>query len=117
VIVLRDGRPWIAIGTPGGHTIGQTVPQMLMNMIDFGMNVQEALDAGRISFVEPDVLAVEERIAEDIHQALAARGHRVRSRGALGNAHALTIEYDDRGAAKRFTGAADLRGEGVARGY
>ena len=117
VIVLRDGRPWIAIGTPGGHTIGQTVPQMLMNMIDFGMNVQEALDAGRISFVEPDVLAVEERILEEIRKALAGRGHSVRSVGALGNAHALTVEYDERGRPVRFAGAADPRGQGVARGY
>jgi gamma-glutamyltranspeptidase/glutathione hydrolase len=117
VIVLRDGRPWIAIGTPGGHTIGQTVPQMLMNMIDFGMNVQEALDAGRISFVEPDVLAVEERILQEIREALAARGHNVRSRGSLGNAHALIIEYDESGRPVRFAGAADSRGQGVARGY
>jgi gamma-glutamyltranspeptidase/glutathione hydrolase len=117
VIVLRDGRPWIAIGTPGGHTIGQTVPQVLMNMIDFDMDVQQALDAGRISFVEPDVLAVEDRIAREVHEALAALGHNVRSTGGLSNAHALTIEYDERGTPTRFTGAADSRGQGTARGY
>src|SRR5512144_11031 len=52
-IILRDGLPWVAIGTPGGHTIGQTVPQMVMNLIDFRMDIQQAITAGRISFYEP----------------------------------------------------------------
>jgi gamma-glutamyltranspeptidase/glutathione hydrolase len=117
VIVMRDGRPWIALGTPGGHTIGQTVPQMLMNMVDFDMNILEALAAGRISFIEPDIMAVERRIPPDVQHALAALGHNVRAVGGLGNAHGLTIEYDEAGTAIRFTGAADPRGEGLAKGY
>jgi gamma-glutamyltranspeptidase/glutathione hydrolase len=44
-IVMSGGRPWIAIGTPGGHTIPQTTPQMLMNMIDFDMDIQQAIVA------------------------------------------------------------------------
>jgi len=117
VIVMHDGKPWIALGTPGGHTIGQTVPQMLMNMIDFGMNIQEALAAGRISFIEPDIIAVERRIPREVHGTLRALGHNVRAVGGLGNAHGLTIEYDDAGLPVRFTGAADPRGRGLARGY
>ncbi len=116
VIVMRDGRPWIALGTPGGHTIGQTVPQMLMNVIDFEMDVSEALAAGRISFIEPDSLAVEDDIPEDIRRALNEMGHNVFVRTALGNAHGLTIEYDDSGNPVRFTGAADPRGQGLAKG-
>ncbi len=115
-IVKRNGRPWLAIGTPGGHTIGQTVPQMIMNMIDFGMDVQEALAAARISFVEPDILAVEEGVSASVHEALRSMGHEVRSVGALGNAHAVTIEYGADGTPVRFTGGADPRGEGTARG-
>jgi len=46
-IIFRQGRPWVAIGTPGGHTIGQTIPQMVMNLIDFGMNIQAAIAAPR----------------------------------------------------------------------
>ena len=61
-IIMRNGRAWAALGSPGGHTIGQTVPQMVMNLIDFGMSIDEALAAPRISFVEPDVLSVEEGI-------------------------------------------------------
>ncbi len=116
VIVMRNGRPWIALGTPGGHTIGQTVPQMLMNMIDFDMDIAEALAAGRISFIEPDVLGVEDNIPEEVRQALEEIGHKLDVGYGLGNAHGLTIEYDEAGNPVRFTGAADPRGQGLAKG-
>ena len=115
-IVFRDGRPWVAIGTPGGHTIGQTLPQMIMNLIDFEMDIQRAIDAPRISFVEPNSLSVESAIPEDVRMALAALGHDVRTTRALGNAHGLAIEYGPDGLPVRFTGGADSRGQGAARG-
>src|SRR5262249_37590813 len=62
MIVMKSGRPWIAVGSPGGHTIVQTVPQIVMNMVDFRMDVQEAIAAPRLSFIEPDVTAVEEGV-------------------------------------------------------
>ena len=114
-IVMQDGRPWVAIGTPGGHTIGQTVPQMVMNLIDFEMDIAAAIAAPRISFVEPDGLAVEQGVPVEVRNALAAKGHRVQTARALGNAHGLTIEYRD-GQPARFTGAADPRGRGTAAG-
>ncbi len=76
-IVLREGKPWAALGTPGGHTIGQTVPQMVMNLIDFDLDIQQAIAAPRISFIEPDILAVEDRIPESTQDELAAMGHNV----------------------------------------
>ncbi|MGD2294908.1 MAG: gamma-glutamyltransferase [Candidatus Aminicenantes bacterium] len=116
-IIFRDGKPWVALGTPGGHTIGQTVPQMVMNLIDFGMNLQEALAAPRMSFIEPDVIALERAIPETVREALLSMGHNIRLAGGLGNAHALAIEYDKRGRPKTFQGAADRRGQGLAKGY
>jgi gamma-glutamyltranspeptidase/glutathione hydrolase len=120
-IVMSDGRPWIAIGTPGGRTITQTTPQMLMNMIDFGMDVQQAVAAPRVSFVSSNVLTVEAGIPQSVRNQLAALGHDVQvdmtdPRG-LGNAHGLTIEYDSEGKPVRFTGGSDPRGEGAAIGY
>ena len=97
-------------------TLGQTVPQMLMNLIDFGMDVQAAITAPRISFAEPDSLDVEDGVAEPVRQALTRLGHHVRLRRAIGNAHGLTIEYDSHGTPIRFTGGADPRGAGLARG-
>ena len=114
VIAFRDGRPWLAVGTPGGHSIGQTVPQMIMNLVDFGMSAREALTAPRISFAEPDVLLVEEAIGPQVRAALAERGHTIRTTQGIGNAHALVIRYDQTGVPRRFEGAADPRGEGKA---
>jgi gamma-glutamyltranspeptidase/glutathione hydrolase len=116
VIVMRDGLPWVALGTPGGHTIGQTVPQMIINLIDFGMDIGAALAAPRISFVEPDALAVEAGIPVAVRDSLASLGHRVVTRSALGNAHGLAIARDELGRPAMFVGSADPRGEGAARG-
>jgi len=116
-IIFRDGRPVHALGTPGGHTIGQTVPQMVMNLLDFGMDIQNAIAAPRVSFAEPDVLMIERKIAEQVRSALAEMGHNVRDVGGLGNAHGLTIEYDESGRPVRFLGGTDPRGVGSAAGY
>jgi gamma-glutamyltranspeptidase / glutathione hydrolase len=115
VLVLRDGKPWVALGSPGGHTIVQTVPQMVINMVDFRLDVQRAIAAPRLSFVEPDITAVDEGVPEGTRKALAALGHNVRVR-RLGNAHGLAIEYGTKGRPARFTGGADPRGEGAALG-
>ena len=116
-IIVKDGKPLVAIGTPGGHTIGQTVPQMVMNIIDFGMNVQEAISAPRVSFVEPNFYLVERRIPEEVHKKLAAMGHNVREAKGLGDAHGLSIVYDANGKPTRFEGGSDPRGRGEAAGY
>ena len=116
-LIVKDGRPWVAIGTPGGHTIGQTVPQMVMNILDFEMNIQQAIAAPRVSFAEPDFLMVEMDIAEAVREDLKRMGHQIRESRGLGNAHGLMIEYDSRGKPVRFTGGADPRGRGVAKGF
>jgi gamma-glutamyltranspeptidase/glutathione hydrolase len=116
VIIMHAGRPWAALGTPGGHTIGQTVPQIVMNLVDFRMDIGAALAAPRISFVEPNTLAVEEAVPAEVRTALEALGHEVRAVRALGNAHGVTITWDSDGRPSEFAGAADPRGEGVARG-
>jgi gamma-glutamyltranspeptidase/glutathione hydrolase len=116
LFVLRDSRPWVVIGTPGGHTIGQTVPQIVMNVLDFEMDIQAAISAPRVSFIEPDQLALEPALMESVGDALATRGHNVELRERIGNAHGLTIEYDGDGQPVRFTGGADPRGTGLAMG-
>ncbi|MBN2264581.1 MAG: gamma-glutamyltransferase [Candidatus Aminicenantes bacterium] len=116
-IIVRGGRPWAALGTPGGHTIGQTVPQMVMNLVDFGMDVREAVAAPRVSFVEPDTVAYEAGIAKEVLSELEAQGHKLRIARALGNAHALTIEYGPDGKPVRFRGASDPRGSGRAKEF
>ena len=113
-IIFKDGRPIVAIGTPGGHTITQTISQMIMNLLDFDMSIEDAIAAPRIAFVEPSTLAVEEGIPEAIREQLAGMGHEIKVRN-LGNANGLAIEYMDDGSV-RFTGASDPRGAGLAQG-
>jgi gamma-glutamyltranspeptidase/glutathione hydrolase len=117
-LVMRDGRPWMAIGTPGGRTILQITPQMLANVIDFDMDIQRAIASPRFSLIIPDLLAVEEEMPLPVRDGLRAKGHDVYViETELGNAHALTIKYNAEGEPVRFTGAADPRGEGAAIGY
>jgi gamma-glutamyltranspeptidase/glutathione hydrolase len=118
-IIFRKGKPWAALGTPGGHTIGQTVPQMVICLIDFGMNIQDALAAPKVSFIEPDTIAVEQKVGKEVIEGLEARGHKVNviKGGGLTNAHGLTIEYGKDGKPARFWGASDPRGQGLAKGY
>jgi gamma-glutamyltranspeptidase/glutathione hydrolase len=116
-LVLRDGRPEIAIGTPGGRTILQTTPQMLINVIDFDMDIQQAISAPRFSFVIPDLLLVEPGMPASVRSELSAMGHNVYEEPELGNAHGLMIEYGPDGKPVRFIGGADPRGGGAAIGY
>lgn len=116
-LILKEGKPWAALGTPGGHTIGQTVPQMVINLIDFEMNIQKAISAPRISFIEPNDLAVEKSIPIDVIEKLQQLGHDIREVQSIGNAHGLTIQYNSKGKPIRFFGGSDPRGEGLARGF
>jgi gamma-glutamyltranspeptidase/glutathione hydrolase len=88
---------------------------MLMNLVDFRMDIQQAIAAPRISFAEPDVISVDKGVSESVRKELSAMGHNIRV-PSLGNAHGLTIEYDAKGKPIRFTGGADPRGEGAAIG-
>lgn len=117
LFVMRDGRPWIAVGTPGGHTIAQNVPQIVMNMIDFGMNIGDAIAAPKITFLEPDLIGVEQAFPRQILEGLRAKGHSLRLLEGIGNAHGLTIRYDSAGMPMQFQGSSDPRGIGSARGY
>lgn len=86
VIVLRDGEFVLALGTPGGETIGQTQFQAVLNVLDFDMGVQEAVAAPRLALdADPNfyksaaaiAVRVEGRIAEEVVAGLADRGHAV----------------------------------------
>ena len=84
-LVMRDGEFFLALGTPGGETIGQTQFQVLLNVIDFGMGIQEAIEAPRIALnAEPNfylpgadvTLRIERRIAPLVISRLEDLGHR-----------------------------------------
>jgi gamma-glutamyltranspeptidase / glutathione hydrolase len=75
--VFRDGVFWLSIGTPGSYGILQTQPQMLLNALDFEMNVQEAIEAPRVRVYRDRIVDAEGRIDAATRAGLADRGHQV----------------------------------------
>jgi gamma-glutamyltranspeptidase/glutathione hydrolase len=75
--VFRDGTFLLSIGTPGSYGILQTTPQMLLNVVEFDMAVQAAIEAPRVRGYRDRLVDVEGRVPEDVRNGLAARGHQV----------------------------------------
>jgi gamma-glutamyltranspeptidase/glutathione hydrolase len=75
-ILLRDGRPVLALGLPGGMRIFASVLQAIVNVVDHGMSLQEAVEAPRV-WTQGQELEVEAAVGEDVRAGLAARGHHV----------------------------------------
>ena len=76
-IVTRDGKLYIVLGAPGGPTIITAVLQVMLNVMDFGMNAQQAVDQTRIHHQwMPDVLRIENTVSPDTVELLKQRGHR-----------------------------------------
>ena len=111
-IVLKDGKPWLATGSPGGSQIITTTLQVLVNMIDFSMNPAEAGSAVRFHDQWlPDELRIERGLSADTVALLRGMGHNVVERQAMGATQ--TIEILPTG----FYGYADQRKpNGAARG-
>jgi gamma-glutamyltranspeptidase/glutathione hydrolase len=100
-LVLKDGAPFLVLSTPGGDNQDQSLLQVLLNMIEFGMNVQEAIEAPRFQTLHlvssfddhrfnPGVLNLEDRITNTVVDDLKGRGHKVEMHAAFGNPSAPT---------------------------
>ena len=115
-IVAQDGKPVFAIGSPGGKTIINTTMQVILNVIDHGFNIAQAIEAGRIHHQWlPDVTSIESNsLSADTLESFQARGHQIRERGSQGAA--MGVYYDRE--QNLFLGASDSRrGDGGAVGY
>ena len=75
--VFRDGAFRLSIGTPGSYGILQTQPQMLLNVLEFGLNVQEAIEAPRVRIYRDRLVDAEARIPEVTRRELGRRGHQI----------------------------------------
>jgi gamma-glutamyltranspeptidase/glutathione hydrolase len=115
---FRDGNLFMSLGTTGGYGILETTPQILLNMLEFGADIQQAIDAPRFSLDEGVRVLVEERFPVELRQALSRWGHQfVEMNGGypmgLGAAHGIVVDAE-RGV---FQGGADPRRDGVALGW
>ena len=115
-IVARNGKPVLVIGSPGGRTIINTTLQVILNVIDHGMNVAEAIEAGRIHHQWfPDAIWAEEGVlSPDTLRLLEMRGHRLNFRSSQGAAHGI---YLDAAAGLLFGGADSRSFDGRAIGH
>jgi gamma-glutamyltranspeptidase / glutathione hydrolase len=114
-IAVRDDGTWLVLGSPGGGRIITTVLQVLVNVVDHGMDVQEAVDAARFHHQwYPDEVRLERRgFPRDVVEALEARGHATRVAGNSGDVHAIMIDRR----AGLLLGASDPRLDGVTLGF
>ncbi len=114
-IITKDGRLVLVVGSPGGGRIITTVLQVVLNVLEFGMDVQEAVDAPRFHHQwYPDTVMLEKQgFPADIVNALAALGHRTEAVSDMGDVHAIQI---DQPTGLRL-GASDPRADGVTLGY
>ena len=111
-LARRDGRTVLAFGVMGGQYQACGHSHFLTNVVDFGMDVQEALNAPRV-FFEGDALLLETTLPETVGADLAARGHRVeRAINPWGGGQAIMIDRD-RGVR---VGGSDPRKDGCALG-
>ena len=111
-IVLRDGKPYLALGSPGGPTIINTVLEVMVNVLDFGMNVQDAVNWPRFHHQwMPDELRVEPGYSPDTIALLEKRGYTVKLVGAQGEVAAIGFNNG------WLEGAPDPRTEATAEGY
>jgi len=104
-LVMKDNQPFMVLGSPGGDDQVMRTMQTLINIVDFGMNVQQAIEAPRWSSrafpaspfphtMYPGDLSVEDRIPETVRQALIAKGHKLHVEGpwSLGSNAAIMVD-------------------------
>ncbi|HUG93109.1 MAG TPA: gamma-glutamyltransferase [Planctomycetaceae bacterium] len=115
--VFRDGRCWFSMATPGSYGILHTTVQMLLNVIDFGADVQSAIEAPRFRVWEDTRMQIETRVPADVREELSRRGHALEPVGdysaLVGGGQAVMI---DPASGARLAGA-DPRRDGYALAY
>ncbi|MCB9447168.1 MAG: gamma-glutamyltransferase [Flavobacteriales bacterium] len=113
-IILKEGKLHMVLGSPGGSTIITSVMQTFLNVEEFGMSLQEAIDTPRFHHQWiPDEIQVEQgRFSWDVLHALEARGHNIYVREPIGRVDGIMVRADG-----KLEGAADPRGDDKAEGF
>lgn len=110
-IVMKDGKVFLVTGSPGGSRIITTTLQVIMNVIDHGMNVAEATAATRIHHQWlPEEIRVEEGLSADTIAVLEDKGHKVVVKSAMGSTQSILVDHDN----GLILGSADPRRAGAA---
>ncbi|KUO77542.1 MAG: gamma-glutamyltranspeptidase [Clostridia bacterium BRH_c25] len=117
LVLDPQGRPFMTLGSPGATRIITTVAQTISNVIDHGMNIQQAIMAPRIFSMQSGTVKLEGRVSIKSYEDLKAKGHQVELRNDydpyFGGVHAVLMDY----ASKTLHGGADPRRDGQAAGF
>jgi gamma-glutamyltranspeptidase/glutathione hydrolase len=116
-IVLQDGKPFLVIGTPGGTTIPTSVLQTILNIVDFGLSTDDAVNKPKFHHQwQPDVISVENRFPETVTSALKTMGYTIQKRGQIGRTEVIRIDYPKK-KKLRLEAVGDNRGDDHAAAY
>ncbi len=114
LVIIRDEEPFLVLGAPGGRRIWTTVPQVAINVIDYGMNIQTAIDSPKFTCEGAHIL-VETRIPflKKTIRTLKTMGHSIGERPTMASPHCILIDSKT----GLLHGGADSRQPGMAAGY
>ena len=116
-IVLKDGSPYLVVGTPGGTTIPTSIFQTLVNILEFNMGVEDAVNKPKFHHQWlPDSLYIEKDFAVDIKNQLEAMGYKIKVREAIGRTEIIQIKNPS-AKLRTIIAVGDKRGDDDARGY
>ncbi|MEP6793551.1 MAG: gamma-glutamyltransferase, partial [Saprospiraceae bacterium] len=113
-IVLKNGKLWMVLGTPGGSTIISSVLQVILNAAAYGMNIDDAVQSSRFhhQWLPDEIMYEKDAFSPELIESLSQMGYTLKSLEALGLIEAIIV--DDNGI---LHGAADHRSEDHAAGY
>jgi gamma-glutamyltranspeptidase/glutathione hydrolase len=112
-LVLKDGLPFLVVGTPGGTTIPTSVYQTIINIIDFELDTEAAVNRPKFHHQWlPDRIDVERTFPQEVRAALEKMGYTIHERGAIGRTEVIKVLPDG-----RFEAVADSRGDDGAEGF
>lgn len=114
-IVLKNKLPYIIVGSPGGATIPTTVFQTLLNLLDFKLSPEAAVNSPKFHHQWlPDRIDIEETFPSAVADSLTAMGYLVKKRAPIGRTELIRITYQP---VRQITAVADIRGDDAAAGY
>lgn len=112
-VVLRNDKPYLVVGTPGGTTIPTSVFQTLVNIIEFNMSTEDAVYKPKFHHQWlPDTLDIERGFNDSVKVALEKMGYKTQQRGGIGRTEAIKVLNDG-----KFEAVGDNRGDDDAEGY
>lgn len=113
-MLLKDGKPYLSVGSPGGPTIITSVLQTILNVVDYDLDLKDAIEEPRIYSNQYPNIRWEQGVPDEARERLTQMGHRWNAApGEIGNVQAIMVDPDT----GLYYGAADSSREGSAIGF